>query len=141
MTVYGNGYGAAVSSCKTRAKSDYRLPDNKGIRKVRMLVLHCCNGLCNSPLPRATDIIIQINPQLVNLFYSQKHDFAEKFYAMPYSGEKISALFGHIHEVKVLKTLVETVQFSTIDFVQSHSVSPYSDILSKVPTGLGGVHA
>ncbi len=89
---------------------------------------------------QTTDTIIQIKLQLVNLFYSQNRPFPEKFYAMPYSGDDFSVLFGHIHEVKLLKIIVETVQFSTIDFVQSHGVIPDFDILSKVPKGRGGAH-
>lgn len=104
-----------------------------------MLVLHHRNGLHDSRLLRATDTIIQIIPRLVNLFYSQNRPFPEKFYAMPYSGENFPVLFGHIHEAKLLKTLVETAQFSTIDFVQSHSVIPRFDILSKAPIGRDGV--
>lgn len=140
MTAYGHDDGSAVSSCKTSAKSACRLPDNKGTREMRMLVLHHRSRLHNSRLLQATDTIIQIKPQLVNLFYSQNRPFTEKFYAMPYSGENFSVLFGHIHEGKLLKTIVETVQFSTIDFVQSHSVIPRFDILPKAPIGRDGVH-
>lgn len=79
-----------------------------------------CSPTETLPFPQATVIIIQIKLRLVNLFYPQNRLFLKKFYAMPYSGEIFSLLFGHIHECKLLKTIVETAQFSTIDFVQSH---------------------